>query len=333
MRFPVRKRGQAAVEMAVTMVLLVPLIMYTLFLEDLLTYKLENQEPTIVAGWDYLTPDYQKNSPDVQGMNRLKYCDHSAAYDSYEHDYDCDDSTHHEAGTAHECWIVPGAEQVTCYNNTGFGDPLLPGEAEFMTWSTQFNKGGRGMCTAKLAVVNYFLPQRFFNWAASPKKGSGKVSGTGEAPGGAQAEVISKEKRTGDIHSEAGGAPPATWFMVTEKFSVMSDPWALNHIDATSPSTIQLGHPFYDRASVYFDGLAGGWMADGNKDAKQYREDLKELIGDNAAMDLMGDDPATLPLTWKPELQREVSGDYASGYKDSRMASSMRNGKGNKYPW
>ena len=36
-------------ELAVTMVLLVPLILYTLFLEDLLAYRLENQEPTITA--------------------------------------------------------------------------------------------------------------------------------------------------------------------------------------------------------------------------------------------------------------------------------------------
>jgi hypothetical protein len=55
-----RARGAAAVETAVTMIVLVPLIFYTLFLEDMLAYKLENQEPGIVAAWDYTTNDYMK---------------------------------------------------------------------------------------------------------------------------------------------------------------------------------------------------------------------------------------------------------------------------------
>ena len=48
------RRGQAAVEMAITMVLLIPLIFFALFLQDFAYYKLEGQEPIVSATSDYV---------------------------------------------------------------------------------------------------------------------------------------------------------------------------------------------------------------------------------------------------------------------------------------
>lgn len=328
-----RRRGAAAVELAVTMILLVPLIMYTLFLEDLLAYKLDEQEPTIVAGWDHITPDYQNNSPDVGGMNRLKYCDHSSAFDSYEKDFDCEDGNHHEAGTAHQCWMVPGAKQLECTNDTSLGMEILPMNQEFLTWHGTYNKGGMARCTATLAVMNYFLPNKFFNWAAHS---------------GAQTEVTGKGKLGGngwassDVHGDAKGseAAPSSWFLKEEVFAVMSDPWALNVISDTSPGSFgaQRGHPFWDRANVYFDDLTGGFMKQGNSDAKDYRSSLDELIGEKAAQDAdslppcftnCGDDPSSLPLAWKADKTRDFNDGFASGWEDQRMSSSNR---ANEFP-
>lgn len=327
-------RGQAAVELAVTMVLLIPLILYTIFLQDLLAYKLDSQEPTIVAGWDHETVNYQTSNPDVGGMNRLKYCDHSAAFDSYTKSYDCDqDGVHHEASAAHQCWLVPGAKQLECTNDTQVGTDLLPGNGEFTTWHGLFNKGGMARCTANVGVMNYFLPNTFFNWAS-------------------QREVTSKTKLGGDaaaehsansaVHGDATGgkSEPASWIMPEEVFAVMTDPWALNTdsdpkkpLPKTSPEDLQAlppFHPFWERASVYFDGPAGGgFMAGGNSAAKDYRSGLDELVSQSAEIDLVGDDPSTLPLAWEEGKERKFNDGYASGWEDSRMRSASR---ANEYP-
>lgn len=332
-----RPRGAAAVELAVTMILLVPLIMYTLFLEDLLAYKLDEQEPTIVAGWDHITPDYQNNSPDVGGMNRLKYCDHTSAFDSYEQAYDCNtDAVHHEASTAHQCWMVSGAKQLECTNDVSLGTEILPANQEFLTWHGAFNKGGMAKCTATLAVMNYFLPNKFFNWAANSGSqrdvtGKGKLGGDAAKTGSSNASV----------HSDATGSEGAksSWVLREEVFAVLDDPWALNVIEDTSPNSLQMTHPFWQRASVYFDNPlgGGGFMKQGNSDAKDYRSSLDELIGENAAQDMnagncilnCGDDPSSLPLAWKADKTRDFNDGFASGWEDQRMSSSNR---ANEFP-
>jgi hypothetical protein len=332
-RNPIKRvRGQAAVELAVTMILLIPLILYTLFLEDLLAYKLDSQEPTIVAGWDHETVNYQTSNPDVGGMNRLKYCDHTAAFDSYTKSYDCDqDGVHHEASAAHQCWLVPGANQLACTNNSSFGSDVMPSNTEFTTWYGMFNKGGMARCTANVGVMNYFLPNKFFNWAAREEVTNRQKLG------GAQAAIDSSNA---SVHGDAtgGSSQGASWVMREEVFAVLTDPWALNTDDDgkadlpdTSPDGFQEMHPFWQRASVYFDNPAGGvgFMRDGNSKAKDYRSGLDELISKSAEIDLVGDDPSTLPLAWKKDKQRDFNDGYASGWEDSRMRNANR---ANEYP-
>ncbi|MCC6334741.1 MAG: hypothetical protein IT380_12250 [Myxococcales bacterium] len=347
------RRGAAAVELAVTMVLLVPLIMYTLFLEDLLAYKLEQQEPTIVSGWDYAIIDYQegKGLGRVPNMNQLKYCDHSSAFDSYDKTYDCNtDGIHHEAGTAHQCWLVPGAKQLACGVSASVGMELLPTNKEFLAWHGQFNKGGMARCTATLAVMNYFLPNKFFNWAAhsgsqrdvigksklggeAAKKGSANATVHGEAGGVDQTDSDSE-----DTGPTTGGGAAGSWILKEEVFAVLHDPWALNVIDDTNPNSYQRNHPFWERANVYYDNLTGGFVKQGNKDAKDYREELDELIGSNAAEDIntfpagtcfpnCGDDPSSLPLAWKKDMTRDFNDGYASGWEDQRMSQANRQDK------
>lgn len=327
-------RGAAAVEMAVTMVLLIPLILYTLFLEDLLAYKLEAQEPTIVAGWDHNVPDYQESNADqLTHLNRLKYCDHTSAMDTYSNpDHDCnEDGVHHEAGTAHQCWLAKGkagdAEQVTCETSSAIGGlgQVLPMGTEYTLWFGQFNKGGMATCSARLGVMNYFLPNKFFEWAAHNEVTNKSKLGGDEAK---------KNSANSTVHSEANKSE-GNWILKKEYFAVMSDPWALNVIDDTSPNSYQRNHPFWKRANVYFDDIAGGMVKQGNSDAKDYRDSLDELIGSNAAQDMnsfpaptclpnCGDDPSSLPLAWKADKTRDFNDGYASGWKDQRMSASNR---------
>lgn len=55
-----RRRGAAAVELAIMMVFLVPTFMYVLFLQDLLWYKLEMQETIVSTPWDYSFVDWNR---------------------------------------------------------------------------------------------------------------------------------------------------------------------------------------------------------------------------------------------------------------------------------
>ncbi|MDP2272350.1 MAG: hypothetical protein Q8N23_29035 [Archangium sp.] len=379
-----RKRGAAAVELAVTMVLLVPLILYTLFLEDLLAYKLESQEPTVTAGWDYITNDYMRGRKDIGRLNRLKFCDHSAAFDSFDVGYDCNgvdtggsgsedtgagsgavDVTggsggggakgHHQAGAAHQCWLVPGADQVRCsIDSTGGAMATMVGTAAPMYTASGWNKGGIVTCKAKLGVMNYMLPMKFMEWA-----GKNDVSNKGRNSAGAgdnatftQIDAATKDTTVHDDKNNAGNA----WVLTEETFAVMADPWALNDIEDVDPSKgspmtsflkpgmipgQDIYHPLLDRSGHYYNRYAG----DANSKAKDWFDNsaisgsnglLNKSVLFGAAHDgiagMGGDNPASLPVKWEAAPSRPGDPDgYASGWADQRQsqASSSRS----QYPW
>lgn len=320
-------RGTAAVEMAVTMVLLVPLILYTLFLQDLLNYKLENQEPTIVAGWDHITTDYMTSTADVGGMNRLKYCDHSAAYDSYtDKDYDCESATHHQAPTAHQCWITAGGEQVQCTVIRDEGDSTDRPSGSFHGWVYgkfhSWSKGGMAVCSARLAVMNYFLPNTFMNWFS-------------------RVDVTDKERFEQDAHADKDATTvDNTWVLVKEYFAVMADPWALNHIGEVEPGDFDAMtgggagsrvpgkvqgedyyHPLLDRTGHFYKYYGN---RRGLADAESWRTSVSGLLSEYAQIDTIGDHLGSVPVSWKPEKTRSESAGYASGWADQRMSRSNR---------
>ena len=47
-----RPAGAAVVELAISMIVVVPVILYTLFLNDLLIYNLDWQEAVVTPAWD-----------------------------------------------------------------------------------------------------------------------------------------------------------------------------------------------------------------------------------------------------------------------------------------
>ena len=115
-----RRRGAAAVELAVLCLVLVPLIMYTMFLAEMFVMKLNGQEGALQAPWDFTLVDFSNPEKKVEHdgaiarQSRRTYCDHSAAYNSYNLSYDCTDQNHHSTMTAHECWLTKPGQQVKC---------------------------------------------------------------------------------------------------------------------------------------------------------------------------------------------------------------------------
>lgn len=380
------RRGAAAVELAVTMVLLVPLILYTLFLEDLLAYRLENQEPTITAGWDYITNDYMRGRKDIGGLNRLKFCDHTVAFDSFDVGYDCQgasaagsgdedegssgglDTTggggesakgHHQAGAAHQCWIVTGADQVRCsIAKSGGAMATLVGTAAPEYLASNWNKGGLVTCKAKLGVMNYMLPMKFMEWAGKNQVTS---KGRNSAGAGSNATFTEIDAATNDksIHADAPNGGNA-WILREETFAVMADPWALNDIEEVHPGKdapitsighgpaypgkipgVDLYHPLLDRSGHYYNAYAGSandkardWFTDSAISGSDGLLNSSTLFGadQDSLGGLGGDDPGSLPVEWTPEPSRPGEDDgFASGWKDSRQsgASSSRS----QYPW
>lgn len=257
-------RGAAAVEMAVTMVVLIPLIFYALFLQDFLYYKLEGQEPTLSAAWDHVTPDYMRSSPaGIGNMNRLKYCDHTAAYDSYNRDFDCDatyslsgnsggpgitvsatghgDLGHHHAVGAHACWLG-GGQQVQCTVWASVGQNLFPASRPFLTFNgSQWNQGGMASCSARLNVFNSIIPEmisaeggwlwsqtRLTNKTQFGRSGGGNRAGDKEWDEGYNFNDVHLDGMIGTITSSLGGG--GSWIFATESVSLLVDPWALTDI-------------------------------------------------------------------------------------------------------
>ncbi|HEY0093945.1 MAG TPA: hypothetical protein VGB96_06455, partial [Archangium sp.] len=57
-------RGAAAVEMALSMLVFVPIFLYALFLDDLLRYSLDAQEAALSTVWDFTVQDYSRPLPE-----------------------------------------------------------------------------------------------------------------------------------------------------------------------------------------------------------------------------------------------------------------------------
>lgn len=259
-----RARGTATVEMAVAMIVIVPITLYTLFLNDLLLYNLDWQEAVVTPAWDAAPLDFPRLSiateaaARIQSVDRKVFCDHTSAYDSFDKGFDCNDERHHQAMAAHQCWLA-GGKQITCGVNETLGvvEPSYGG---------RFNRGGLVSCTARLGVQNYFIPQRFLSWGVNltrTEKFSGGAHGnagaatTGNswvfgAQGGGGSGSSEAEGEDGVAEAETDALPPGTTAS-DDFFAVLHDPWALNHLATILPDDGQTtGHALYDRVEHYY---------------------------------------------------------------------------------
>ncbi len=273
--------GAAAVEMALSLIVLVPLMFYTLFLDDLLRFRLDAQEAALSTVWDTVNLDYSqapkigsseddKEGDKVGKMARLQFCDHTSAYDSFDEAYDCEGDRHHVAVSAHVCWMVGEAKQVSCW-----GPDKSVGTASDSTASGfggQFTKGGMITCSARAAVLNYLLPQHFLQ----------------EFERGV--EVTDKDKFKGSVHSNAGTANSQNAFLFgTERLAILTDTWALLDVPDLAPTSNngQKKGPIYDRVANIYQGnpMYGLFAADATSFISQGYSDMLmpglQFIADN----------------------------------------------------
>jgi hypothetical protein len=362
------RRGAAAVEFAVSVIFLVPLIMYMVTLQEFLIMKFNGQEAAIQATFDFPVLDYADAPPldsgetafvsgSVGSMSRLTYCDHSAAFDSFNRDFECDDQRHHKNMTVHECWIGddPGAYggQVSCVR---VDEPIVPtGPATAAVAS--FGKGGVMNCTSRLGILNYYLPNSFLNTFRN-KKGFavnqdasgtekkkmksrwayGKDTTARSALGDQDAAHDDRQQATPNGDTSLGSND---WRLARTNHRMLVDTWAVGlegrnpvqAIDFNNPlvaDTVPLPPPptLYGRITAAY-ATAGGATAK----AKQWNSDLQnaELIDARSMKDKVGDNLTTAAAAFKPNsAEQEFSGHWAGQWSDERVRSTKQ-ARGQKY--
>lgn len=296
------RRGGATVELAVLMIVLIPSILYTMYLEDLLFYKFDLEETVVSTPWDYANYDYRKKDGDaISGSVRQAamqtFWDHTSAWNSYENpNYDAKETIHHQASAAHQCWLAQGGQEIACSFESNVGLAVEP----TYIWK---NSGGLASCNAILGVQNYFLPNKFFQWW-------GKVSITGDG------KQVMKRHTTGnsEIHAEAKQDP---YLYPKMTFGVVHDTWALYKTDDIDPTT----HPA-DQLSEFASwvripyGLRAGKLSDANKFADDAID--KEILDSQVKIDGVGDTLITPPVAWKAAPEREFYDHHTSAWTDQR---------------
>jgi hypothetical protein len=232
MRKPGKQRGAATVETAISLILVLPIVMYAILLIDLLNHHLDLQESALTSVWDYAFLNYQGNYTNeqmddvknqVQRQNQLMWCDHTSAYDSYDKHYDCSEEVHHTELGARACWLndatVAGADksvaQVTCTANKDVASDVQR-DLIGPTFHNAFTKGGMFTCRAQMYAMNYFVPQKLF------------VNSDG-TQAFSQTVLTDRERFDGDnVHSAGSGAGTGDVFVYPrETYALLTDTWAL----------------------------------------------------------------------------------------------------------
>jgi hypothetical protein len=358
------RRGAATVELAVSMIFLVPLIMYMFFLQDMLLMKLNGQEAAVQATWDYAVLNYEfRYNDDVaapadipQGaaspgqMSRLTYCDHSAAFDSYT-ERDCDDDVHHQAMAAHECWIGDDGSysgQVRC--TMGF-DPLIPADPATAAVAA-FGRGGVVNCNQRLGIMNYYLPNSFLNTfrggkgftvnedsTGTQKKKMDSRWAYGNRPNGAS------NNNQDDAHNDrqgvsagSGSAGSNYWRLRRTENAMLVDPWALTlsrgrplgSINPNVPSAFNAAgpgaHPLHQRIQAAYSTENGNVSQ-----AERYSDTMQQAGFLNGAtrQDARGDNLTTAAAAFRAGDAQQQFGDHWAGqWSDGRVqrTASSRSG-------
>jgi hypothetical protein len=387
-------RGGATVETAVMMIALVPLIMYTFYLSDLVFYHLDQDEAVYSSAWDFLSFDYRhlqagaskgasspKNNPEPTGAttvdwvshsNRRTYADHSSAFNTYgDPAKDANDTDHHQALAAHECWFANAnggdqnnmGEQVTCRREFGglggggitdYGSPA--GEYSL---TLAKDTGGIYNCRARIGVENYFLPTVFLNFGKKNK--AGNVGLTPDLDSGEMKRYVaptgSGTQRGDTITKNAEG--DAFMFPVGS-FAVMHDSWALNwvrddnilsgkyprdrssaHVDidpAKHPLNLTLNFDEISRWTMVPMGMVAAYL---NPVSSAPYTFLSDMVNNNMSTSALGKlEPAgvlggdileTPPIAWNKKRDFAIQGQYGSGWKDSRQAGMIGSGVATDY--
>lgn len=144
------QRGGAMVELAVLMLVFVPLILLPMYFQDAIRYKLDTQESVCSTAWDFAYGDYQENSASsiagsIESANRDIYADLWSG------------SKKKAVGPwANFEW----RQKITCDQvEKNFASLTYPMLAQ--TYHQVYTKGGLVTCRGSINVKNHYIPRLF----------------------------------------------------------------------------------------------------------------------------------------------------------------------------
>lgn len=267
-----RRRGAALVETVLLMIVLIPLLLYALFLIDAAYMKLDLQETVVSGLWDFSTRNSESGDKNeeygqVQRAVRASYSDHTSAIDdgsevgkpelgdvqritgNHLHE------KHHKIYFAAQYTFrfdanVGPDTQFKCEpleeNSDWAGDvtDLLPNFAD------NFSMGGQVKCAATGYIYNYIIPEKLFTEFTDVKMSN-----------------LTKRQDTTDSHSIQGRGGN---IVAHETGSLIYNTWALRNgaasgkladadIGARSGLMGDPGNidgPFYDRVVFHYENAA-----------------------------------------------------------------------------
>ncbi|PTL82223.1 hypothetical protein [Vitiosangium sp. GDMCC 1.1324] len=254
-------RGAALVETVLLMLVLIPLLLYALFLIDAAYMKLDLQE-TVVAGiWDMSTRNAESGSANaemdvIQHAVRATYSDHTSAVDDGaevggpgygdverirgNHNH----QKHHKIYFAaqytfrFDANVGPDTQfQCEAWSDSGLvGDPVV---SSFE--GSSYNAGGRARCWAKGYIYNYIIPEKLFTeftdvkMSNLTKRGAGSDSHQYQGTGG---NIVAYER---------GAVYFNTWALRTGSSSGRLNDADIGARSSALASPGNVAGPFYDR--------------------------------------------------------------------------------------
>ncbi|QSQ10830.1 hypothetical protein JY572_20585 [Myxococcus landrumensis] len=353
------QRGAAAVETALCMLVIIPVFMYALFLDDLLRHALDGQETALSTAWDFTVQNYPKKASGsepfdgfsgVQQFAQQMFCDHESGIDSFGPGKgpECEnDEGHHQELSAHACWLNPGAQQVQCTLNQadpnagGGGGPVGAYNVTLhQSYMDQFSKGGIIRCSARLGVQNYLLPKSFlqdFSQVGLARQTMRRGDG-----------IHNNAQGSGDLQDDPRGLEGNVYLLPWERIAIVTDTWAL-----TKEQKLERGKKDSDEENLYVR-VAQVYKNQDNQGYSQMtspaeafvNEATQEVLSPDVALDQMdpGDDPrepslsiVPFPESGGPQQEVEQYGSSASYFNsewrdwDADNNEATHNARGNNY--
>lgn len=233
------ERGAAITETVIMMLVLIPLILYSIFTSDLVANKLDVQEMVTSSVWDYSFRNFEKEAhaniiSEVWQQNRKLWCDNSVLFNDDPDGADCTNPPRQEGFMAK--MVYEGDKQIKCDRMSGGKDVGADGyNLAIQQFHSDYTTGGGFQCEATGTVYNFWVPEKFEQ--------------------NFENNDLSKFKnhKGEDIRSIGGGSGPK--IEMNEKFTIFVDSWALSNTREVKRDDSGPNSPYVDRVWEQFSYL------------------------------------------------------------------------------
>ncbi len=348
-----RQRGQAAVELSLMTIIIIPTFLYIIFIDDLLRFKQDQQEAMVATGWEFSVMNWDHQTKNAKHylpssnpkatsheylagfFGRSQFGDHTSSTPRFEDRFN-NTQTHHNAVGAHQCWLVGGkgpagqggpneirCRQVDQQIAANFlPDTTINGRQRLRDWVMP-GTGGLYACKGRVGVINNFLP-------------SGNLFGFSKEEL-TRTKFHGKYSDTGAVAFDGVGThnylnPADAYHFPFDNYGMVTHPWAMTDADAVGwrarvppplvpPFEALGGSPLEDRVIQIYNSV-GPIAAIGSAVIYPAKAIQQQLISPLVIIDQQvsgvssGDLILTPEVSFSPKFAPQTNGFYSSQYRD-----------------